>query len=154
MAAMGSKMKKFLIALFLFMLPTIAFAQNNGRNPCYYLTPTSTNCIPVSPTTPLPTGSGAGGVAGTFTPLTPMQSGLTVAASTALTVPSGATYAVVCARSQNVSYTTDGTTTPTASVGMQLLQNQCVSLAGATVVSNFRAIQQAATATLDVSYYK
>lgn len=147
-------MKKLLLILALFLCPQLASAQNNQRNPCYYLSPTSVNCIPVSPTTPLPTGSGAGGVAGSFTPLTPMQTGVTVASSTVLTVPSGATYAVVCARGQNINYTTDGTSTPTASVGMQLLQNQCVSLAGATVISNFRAIQQTATATLDVSYFK
>lgn len=89
-----------------------------------------------------------------FTPLTPMQAGLAIVTSTALTLPTGATYAVVCARGQNANYTTDGTTAPTASVGMALLQNQCVSLQGASVLSTFRAIQQAATATLDVNYFK
>lgn len=89
-----------------------------------------------------------------YTPLTPMQAGLAVASSTTLTIPSTSTYAVVCARGQNINYTTDGTTTPTASVGMQLLVNQCVSLSGPTVLSNFKAIQQAASATIDVSYFK
>lgn len=92
-----------------------------------------------------------------FTPLTPMQSGLTIASSTALTVPTGATYAVVCAYGQAVNYTTDGTTTPTTTssgAGMQLAVGSCVPLSGATVISNFRAIQQSATATLSVSYFK
>jgi type 1 fimbria pilin len=106
------------------------------------------NCIAPNSSGGLPT------VPGGLIPLSPMQSGLTVASSTALTIPSGATYAVVCARTQNVNYTTDGTTPPTAAVGMQLLANQCVPLQGATMLSNFRAIQQTATATLDVSYFR
>jgi opacity protein-like surface antigen len=97
---------------------------------------------------------GGGGVTGSFTPLSPMQSGLAITLATTLTIPSGATYAVVCAEGQNVRYSTDGTTTPTASVGMLLLQNQCISLSGPTVLSNFKAIQAAATATLDASYFK
>ncbi|WP_439392310.1 hypothetical protein ACRQ5Q_22195 [Bradyrhizobium sp. PMVTL-01] len=88
------------------------------------------------------------------TPLSPMQAGLGVASSTALTVPTGAIYAVVCAEGQAIRYTTDGTTTPTAAIGMPLQVNQCVSLLGATTIANFRAIQQSATATIDVSYYK
>jgi hypothetical protein len=111
---------------------------------------TAANCVPVSSTNPVPVIPGAT----LLTPLSPMQVGLTVATSTALTIPAGATYAVVCVRAQNVDYTTDGTTVPTASVGMQLLVNQCLALSGATVLSNFRAIQQAATATLDVSYFR
>lgn len=47
-------MKKLFLSLIVLMLPTLAFAQNNPRNPCYYLTPGSSNCQPVSPTTPLP----------------------------------------------------------------------------------------------------
>lgn len=110
------------------------------NNPQNCLAPNSSGGLPAAPYN--------------YTALSPMQAGLAVVGSTALTVPSGATYAVVCARTQNVNYTTDGTTTPTASVGMQLIQNQCVSLSGATVLANFRAIQQTATATLDVSYFK
>jgi hypothetical protein len=94
---------------------------------------------------------------GTYTPLSPMQSGLTVASSTALTIPATANYAVVCAYGQAVNYTTDGTTTPTTTasgVGMQLAVGSCVPLVGATVIANFRAIQQSATATLSVSYFK
>ena len=111
------------------------------------------NCTLVTPATPLPiTPSGVSSTA--YTPLTPMQNALAIMSSTALTVPTGSTYAVVCAEGANVKYSTDGTTTPTASVGMLLLQNSCVALAGSTTISNFRAIQASATATLDVSYFK
>lgn len=89
-----------------------------------------------------------------YTPLTPMQTAVSITSSTALTIPSGATYAVVCVEGNNARYSTDGTTTPTATVGMVLLQNQCVSLSGATTLARFLAIQVAATATLDVSYFK
>jgi hypothetical protein len=92
-----------------------------------------------------------------FTPLTPMQSGLTVASAQALTVPAGATYAVVCAYGQAVNYTTDGTTTPTGTAtgtGMQLAAGSCLALSGPLVIANFKAIQQSATATLSASYFK
>jgi hypothetical protein len=89
-----------------------------------------------------------------YTPASPMQANLAIASSTALTVPTGADYAVVCAEGANARYTTDGTTTPTASVGMPLLLNQCVSIVGQTALANFRAIQQSATSTLDISYFK
>lgn len=93
----------------------------------------------------------------TFTPLSPMQSGLAVTSSTALTVPAGATYAVVCAYGQTVNYTTDGSATPTGTssgVGMQLAAGSCLPLSGPLLISNFRAIQQSATATLSVSYFR
>lgn len=139
-------MKRLLFLLGFVMLATSASA-NEFAIPCISIN-NGINCTPASSGTPVPVTSGG------ITPLTPMQAGLTIASSTALTLPSGATYAVICARSQNVNYTTDGTTTPTASVGMQLLQNQCVGIQGATTLGNFRAIQQAPTATLDISYFK
>ena len=90
-----------------------------------------------------------------FTPLTPGQyTPVTDAASTALTVPSGATYAVVCAEGTNHRYSYDGTTTPTAAIGALLLQNQCMSLSGATVLANFRIISVAANGAFTVSYAK
>jgi hypothetical protein len=106
------------------------------------------------------TGNGSGGSATpgagaqpyNYTPLTPDQHNLSIATSTPLTIPSGALQAVICAAGANVNYTYDGTTTPTATVGLPLLQNQCVQLSGSVVLSNFRAIQQAATATLNVGY--
>lgn len=123
----------------------------NATNSLSYLTvdPTLRLCI---------AGSGSGGstpvTPGALTPLSPMQTALAITASTGLTVPTGSTYSVVCAEGANVRYSTDGTTTPTASVGMQLLQNQCLPLQGATTIANFKAIQQSATATLDASYFK
>ncbi|MET4341922.1 hypothetical protein [Bradyrhizobium sp. RT9a] len=90
-----------------------------------------------------------------FTPLTPGQyTPVTDATSTALTIPTGATYAVVCAEGANHRYTWDGTTTPTAAIGTLLQQNQCISLSGATVLANFRIIYVAAGGAFTVSYAK
>lgn len=88
-----------------------------------------------------------------FTAVPSSQFGLAITTSTALTVPATAAYARVCARGANVQYTEDGTV-PTATVGTQLLQNQCQFEQGPSVLGTFRAIQQSATATLDVSYFK
>ena len=52
-----------------------------------------------------------------YTPLSPGQHNLAITSSTALTIPTGARYATVCASTAAVKYTTDGTTTPTSSVG-------------------------------------
>ncbi len=87
-----------------------------------------------------------------YTPLTPGQHNVAITGSTALTVPTTATYATICASTAVVKYTTDGTTTPTASVGQPLAVGGCVGLSGATVLANFRAIS--ATGTLDVEYFK
>lgn len=88
-------------------------------------------------------------------PLSPMQAGLAITSATSLTVPTGTGYAVVCARGGNANYTTDGTTTPTGSAGMQLLQNQCILLTGSNAITFFKAIQQTgSTTTLDVSYFR
>lgn len=89
-----------------------------------------------------------------YTPLTPGQYGLTVASSTALTVPSGALQCVVTVEGNSVRYTYDGTTTPTASAGMPLAAGQSIQFSGAQVLANLRFIQTAATATLNVSYTK
>jgi hypothetical protein len=89
-----------------------------------------------------------------YTPLTPGQHGLSITTATALTVPTTATYATICASGAAVEYTTDGTTTPTSSVGQPLASGSCVALSGPTVLANFKAIQKIATATLDVEYFK
>jgi hypothetical protein len=86
-------------------------------------------------------------------PLPGGQYGISVASSTALTVPAQSVYAVVCAETAAVRYTTDGTT-PTATVGMPLASGQCVAIQGEGSLSLFRVIQQTAGATLDVSYFK
>ncbi len=88
----------------------------------------------------------------TYTPLVPGQHNIAPTSSMALTLPTGARYATVCASSATVKYTTDGATTPTSSVGQPLAAGSCVSLSGATVLANFRAIS--ATGTLDVEYFQ
>jgi len=97
---------------------------------------------------------GAGSQPYNYTPLSPGQYGLAVTSSTGLTIPTGALQAQVCASGNNVNYTWDGTTTPTASVGQPLLQNQCIQFSGATLLANLKFIQTASTATLNVGYTK
>ena len=87
-----------------------------------------------------------------YTPLTPGQHNLAITTATALTVPTGSTYATVCESTANAKYTTDGTTTPTLTVGMTLAAGACVTLSGGTVIANFRAIS--ATGTLDIEFYR
>ena len=88
--------------------------------------------------------------------ITPYQSaggaqfGLVITSSTALTVPTYASYARICARTAAVDFTTDGTT-PTSTVGTVLASGGCLGLPG-TLLSAFRAIS--ATGTLDVEYFK
>jgi hypothetical protein len=89
-----------------------------------------------------------------LTPVGTMQAALGVASATSLTVPAGASYAVVCVEGAAIRYTVDGSTTPTASTGMPVSSGQCLSLSGTVALANFKAIQQTATATLDVSYFK
>ena len=67
-----------------------------------------------------------------------------------LTVPAGAKTAVIFCESQAVRYWLDGTT-PTAAIGMRIA-------AGATVeipcgLKSFKAIEEAASAKLNVSYF-
>lgn len=89
-----------------------------------------------------------------YTPLTPGQYSVAITTSTALTVPTGSLFAVVCAAGNSVNYTYDGTTTPTSSVGLPLASGQCIQFSGATVLANLKFIQTAATATLNVGYTK
>ena len=87
-----------------------------------------------------------------YAPLPPGQHNVTPMSATGLTTPAGALVAIVCAQSANVTYTTDGVTTPSASVGMQLYAGSCVSLTGAAVLANFKAFSS--SGTLDVEYFK
>ena len=86
-----------------------------------------------------------------YIPKSPGQHNLAITSSTGLTVPAGATYATVQASGGTVKYTTDGTTTPTSSVGMTLSAGNSLALSGALVLANFRAIS--ASGTLDVEYF-
>lgn len=103
--------------------------------------------------------AGPGGAPATFvqggrTPVAGAQYGLAVASSTALTVPATATIAMITVEGAAIRYTSDGATTPTASVGMgpfpigSSLTFNLVSLAG------IRIIQTSASATIDVEYFK
>lgn len=100
-----------------------------------------------------------------YTPLCPGQHNLAPTTATALTLPTGlasnstcvttavtALYATICASTAPVNYTTDGTTTPTTTVGQPLATGACVSVSGAAVLANFRAIS--ATGTLDIEYFR
>jgi hypothetical protein len=89
-----------------------------------------------------------------YTPLTPGQHNLGVTTSTSLTIPTGALFAMMTVSGNSIRYTTDGTTTPTSTIGMPMQVNQSIMFSGATVLSNLRIIQQAATATIDVEYFK
>lgn len=88
-------------------------------------------------------------------PVSPMQTGLTTVTATALTVPPSTNYAIVCARGGAANFTTDGTTAPTSTTGMALLQNTCTTMTGNRTIVQFSAIQQGgSTTTLDVSYFR
>ena len=73
-----------------------------------------------------------------------------LSASTALTVPSGATLALIVPETQNVRWRDDGTA-PTSSIGMPIFVGASLSYDGD--LNRIRFIQQAASATLNVSYY-
>jgi hypothetical protein len=60
--------------------------------------------------------------------------------------------ASVCAATSAVKVTTDGVTTPTSTVGQQLLAGTCKSLSGVELIANFRAVSSAGT--LDVEYFR
>jgi hypothetical protein len=101
-----------------------------------------------------PSVSGAPGflaIPYTYTPLTPGQHNLAPTSATKLTVPAGALYATICASTAIVRYTTDGTTTPTSAIGTPIAAATCISLAGATVLTNFNSFS--ASGTLDVEYF-
>lgn len=70
--------------------------------------------------------------------------------STALTVPTGATMALIVAETQAVRWRDDGVA-PTASIGMPLATGVSLSYDGD--LKAIRFIQQLASATLNVSYY-
>lgn len=73
-----------------------------------------------------------------------------LASAAALTVPTGATVALIQAESQSIRWRDDGTN-PTTSVGMLLAAGESVFFTGS--LSAFRAIEVSASAKLNVSYY-
>lgn len=91
-------------------------------------------------------GSGA---AGGLTPKGYQQI-TSLAAATALTVPSGATSATIVAETQDVRWRDDGTN-PTATVGMLLPKGTQLQYSGNLAAIKF--IETAASASLNISYY-
>ena len=74
-----------------------------------------------------------------------------LSAATGLTVPEGATYAIINPTGQGVRWRDDGVD-PTATVGMPIAANGSFTYYGD--LSAILFIQQAASAALNVSYYK
>lgn len=74
-----------------------------------------------------------------------------LSASTALTVPAQATMALISVEGAAIRYRDDGTA-PTASVGMPVAVGQAFQYTG--TLSAIRIIQQSASATINVIYYK
>jgi hypothetical protein len=73
-----------------------------------------------------------------------------LSSASALTVPTGATVALIQAESQSIRWRDDGTN-PTTSVGMVLAAGETVFFTGS--LSAFRAIEVSASAKLNISYY-
>lgn len=74
-----------------------------------------------------------------------------LSAASALTVPAGADAAVITAETQDVRYRDDGTA-PTAAIGVPLAKGVALEYAGD--LRALRFIEQAASAVLNVAYYR
>lgn len=122
------------------------FEQSTGRQIVVSVGPTTPSGGTPPPATTVAQKS--------WTPVSGAQYGLTVASSTALTVPTGATYATVTVEGGTVRYTSDGATTPTATVGMGPFVVGSFLQLNINPLSNLKFIQSAGTATLDVEYFK
>lgn len=123
-------MKKLLLALFIVLMPSLAFAQNNARNPCYYLSPTDTHCQPVSPQTPLPV----------LATVSASVSGFTPSGSFAVLTAAGTSGSVALpTNGGTVAFQNTGTTTVSCTLGV----------GSATAVVN--QIQVPANSTVSVS---
>lgn len=68
-------------------------------------------------------------------------------------IPQNANYAVLICSSQGINWTDDGTTTPTSSIGMPLAVSSYFIFAERPL-SQVKVIQQASSATCNVSYYQ
>lgn len=73
-----------------------------------------------------------------------------LAAAQSLTVPSGATWAIISAETQAVRYRDDGTN-PTAAVGQPLPVN--VDLPYSGDLTRVKFIEQTASAKINITYY-
>lgn len=74
-----------------------------------------------------------------------------LSASTALTVPANANYAIIQCETQNVRWRDDGTA-PTASIGMKLTPSPDMLVYDGDL-KKIRFIEEVASAKLNVSYY-
>lgn len=74
-----------------------------------------------------------------------------LSASSTLTVPSGATMALIQAETQNVRWRDDGTA-PTGSVGMLITAGSILEYTGQ--IELLKLIEATASAKLNVSYYR
>jgi hypothetical protein len=122
------RFSKFILAAALLLGPCAADAQNLFLNP-----------LPVM-------------VAPGSTPLGYQQI-TSLGSATALTVPTGATFAVVVPETQGVRYRDDGTN-PTASVGMPIPAGTPWTFTGAGILAAVKFIEQTSSAKLDILYYK
>ncbi len=113
---------------------------------------------PVSTTYPFPVSQEVKG----WTPVAGAQRGVAIATSTALTVPAGATIAVVQAQGTGATsggqcaFWQDDGTAPTATAGQILVPNQTLTLSGVSLTA-FRVIAASgagAACTISASYYK
>lgn len=73
-----------------------------------------------------------------------------LSAATGLTVPAGATMALIIAEVQSVRWRDDGTN-PTATIGMPLATSTSLSYDGD--LKSIKFIEQTASAKINVSYY-
>jgi len=69
-----------------------------------------------------------------------------------LTVPTGAWMAIIQAEDQKVRWRADGTD-PTDAIGMVLITEEELVLAGATMLAALRFLEEAASAKLNVEYF-
>jgi hypothetical protein len=73
-----------------------------------------------------------------------------LSSAAALTVPAGATVALIHAESQSIRWRDDGTA-PTTTVGMPVAAGENIFFTGS--LSGFKAIEVSASAKLNISYY-
>lgn len=97
-------------------------------------------------------GSGGSGAPYQATAVASSQMGLAVTTATALTVPATATFAYVSVEGTNVRWRDDGTN-PTATVGFIMYAGAAPQLFSGDLAA-VKFIQVAATATINVAYYK
>lgn len=74
-----------------------------------------------------------------------------MSSATGLTVPSGADFALIQALDQNIRWRDDGTS-PTSTVGVQLSAGDVLRYDGD--LSAFEAIEEAASAEVNIAYYQ